>query len=645
MSDGDFSAIAPATITWPNGEPFSSHFNTRYFCRTHGLAEAREVFVEGNALTKRFNELHNNQHFVIGETRFGAGLNFLVTAQAFLQHAADGARLHYVAAEAQPLSQADLAQALKLWPTLEEFTTELITQYPSLTPGFHRQTLYAGRITLTLMFGDTHTMLAQLPARVDAWFLDGFAPANDPLMWQASLFECMAQLSHAGTTIASNASEEYVQQGLAQVGFALSLLPCSTRNREIITGTWIEKAPYKDSSEKERPHLSPQRSQRIAIIGAGLAGVTTAAALTQRGYQVQLFDRAGVASGASGNLAGVVYTTPSAHPTPQNRFYQSSYLYALKKFRAMQFPSNEQDGAITGVLQLAKNERLAEKALAALRSGLWPAELLSEPKINDTRPLKTPENERRTNTHGALVLHQAGYISAPQWCGRLVSHANLTIIGKNISQLSHLNNGSWQLTCDDASTASFDHVILANAAAALNLVSLPDLKLKNIRGQVSYVKKTSDSEKWPYAICHAGYLTPAINGLHCVGATFDIEDSEPKPRDDDDRKNIEQLKEYLPKQWRDLGGDDIEIHSRRVGFRCQSTDFLPLVGSLADIDKKMSGLWLNIAHGSRGITGTPLSAEILACMINGEPLPIDHDMLAALAPVRFTLRQAKRNEK
>lgn len=638
MPDRHFSAITPASLAQPNEESCFSNIN------------AQDVLLERSALATRFSKLQKSQHVVIGATQFGAGLNFFAASKAFMQHAPDNATLHYIAAESHPLSRADLAQATKLWPAFGSLAGELIEQYPALTPGFHRQTLLSDRITLTLMFGDTLAMFAQLSARVDAWFISSFTLTKSPSSKAAmskKLFERLAQLSHTGTTIAGNACDEAEQRELTQAGFNLGHPIPAEENQTSISGTWAGAEIPKESPIKKHQHLSGT-SSRIAIVGAGLAGITSAAALTQRGYQVQLFDRSGAASGASGNLAGVVYTTPSAHPTPQNRFYQSSYLYALKKFRAMQFPSEKQDGALTGVLQLAKNERLAEKAYAALQSGLWPTELLGKPSTQDTKALSTNHSSENkhiahdTNIQGALVLPQAGYISAPRWCARLLQQANLAISEKNVSHIARLNNGRWLLTFDDASTEPFDQVILANAAAALTLVSLPALKLKSIRGQVSYVKQTPSSEKWPYAICHAGYLTPAINGLHCVGATFDIEDREQEFRKEDDIKNIEQLKEYLPKQWQDLGGNDIEVHSRRVGFRCQSSDFLPLVGSLADIDEKMTGLWLNIAHGSRGITGTPLCAETLACMINDEPLPIDQDMAAALAPVRFTLRQAKR---
>mgnify|MGYP000707445470 CR=1 FL=1 len=81
--------------------------------------------------------------------------------------------------------------------------------------------------------------------------------------------------------------------------------------------------------------------------------------------------------------------------------------------------------------------------------------------------------------------------------------------------------------------------------------------------------------------------------------------------------------------------------SARVGFRCQSTDFLPLAGPLAEADSTLAGLWLNIAHGSRGISGTPLCAELIASEILAQPLPVDEQLRQALAPVRFLKRKQK----
>jgi glycine/D-amino acid oxidase-like deaminating enzyme len=116
--------------------------------------------------------------------------------------------------------------------------------------------------------------------------------------------------------------------------------------------------------------------------------------------------------------------------------------------------------------------------------------------------------------------------------------------------------------------------------------------------------------------------------------------------DSDDAENLAQLKHYLPNFWQELGGEDFQIVDRRVAFRCQSIDFLPLCGPLpvaTDIPHRPAqGLYLNVAHGSRGITGTPLCAELIADMICGQPLPTDQEMIDALAPARFIVRKRKK---
>src|SRR5690606_2994991 len=378
-------------------------------------------------------------------------------------------------------------------------------------------------------------------------------------------------------------------------------------------------------SEQLRPVT--QHRRRIAIIGAGLAGCSSAASLSAHGHVGSLFDPLGIANAASGNLAGVVSTTPSAHMTAQNRFYQGSYLYALDTFRRYGFPAGAEDGALNGVLQYAKDARQSEKQLQALDSGYWPTSLATH-----------ADNQ----ASGTLLLPRGGYLSPGNWCRLLLDQHGLTVNTQKVTTLVRTDDG-WQLTfADDTCSDTFDEIVLANADAALQLVNLPWLKLKRIRGQVSQVAATSSSRDWPQAICHAGYLTPAINEQHCVGATFDLHDDSNAPRATDDQRNLAQLHDNLPDHWQQLGGEQAKVITQRVGFRCQSTDFLPLCGPLAECDEKLAGVWLTIAHGSRGITGTTLCAELLTSELSGEPLPVDREMHDALAPARFLKRLQRR---
>jgi tRNA 5-methylaminomethyl-2-thiouridine biosynthesis bifunctional protein len=55
-------------------------------------------------------------------------------------------------------------------------------------------------------------------------------------------------------------------------------------------------------------------------------------------------------------------------------------------------------------------------------------------------------------------------------------------------------------------------------------------------------------------------------------------------------------------------------------------------------------LYINVGHGSRGLTYTPLAAEVLACIITGEVLPIAETLYKHCHPARFTIRNLIRNK-
>lgn len=605
MADTDFQPIHPARLDWQENTPLASNFGDSYFSANGGAEESDYVFIRGNQLDERFSRLGGDTLFTIGETGFGTGLNFLLAAERFLATAPADSRLDYLSVEKHPLTVKDLATACSRNPVAPALARELLDHYPPATPGFHRLSLAGGRVRLTLALGDALAMLGQAGARVDAWFLDGFAPARNPDMWQQPLFRRLAELSRPGATLATFTAAGFVRRGLQEAGFEMTKHAGFGTKRHMlggrVSGCWQAKRPD---------------ARGVAVIGAGLAGATLARALADRGCPVTLFDPTGIAGGASGNLAGVVYTTPSAHPTPQNRFYQSSFLQALHWFRRRGFPGRPDDGALDGVMQLPPHERGARKARQALAGGYWPASVMERAGGTDDAPW--------------LFFPGGGYISPPAWCRHLLDHPGIELRTLEVMGIEPREN-HWILDTGVAREA-FPRVVLANAQAARAFHDLHWLPLKSIRGQVSYCAATSASRQWRHAWCHQGYLTPAIQDMHCVGATFDLRGTDPGTTPEEDRQNLQTLRDNLPDHWQALGGGNARVVDRRTGFRCQSRDFLPLAGPVPDAP---AGLYLNLAHGSRGITGTPLCAELLATLICGETLPVDRDLLDALLPHRF----------
>lgn len=226
--------IQPARIRWNEDQPpLAEDFDDGYFSRHNGWAETEHVFIRGNRLRERWATLTTSS-FVIGETGFGSGLNFVAAWRAWQQTAPAGAHLYFVSAELHPLLPEDLIRAAAQWPDLQKEYSSLVGQYPSLTAGFH--VLNFPSVTLLLLLGDAHEMFSQLlhtthpdflprNALVDAWFLDGFAPAKNPGLWTQELFTVLALLSKPSTTLATFSAAGEMRRRLTAAGFSVRKEP------------------------------------------------------------------------------------------------------------------------------------------------------------------------------------------------------------------------------------------------------------------------------------------------------------------------------------------------------------------------------------------------------------------------------------
>ena len=205
--------------------PEAKDFGDIYFQPQQGLEESRYVFLQHNQLQQRWQQLSAFEHFSIGETGFGTGLNFLAAWQLWQQTAHQQAYLHFVSVEKHPLSRDDLARALSAWPELANFAQQLLAHYPVLTAGYHLLKFDQGHISLHLLLGDGVKCFEQLRsndhpqwmaynhATIDAWFLDGFAPAKNPDLWNDRLYALIADLSGPSTTLATFTAVGSVRRG------------------------------------------------------------------------------------------------------------------------------------------------------------------------------------------------------------------------------------------------------------------------------------------------------------------------------------------------------------------------------------------------------------------------------------------------
>jgi tRNA 5-methylaminomethyl-2-thiouridine biosynthesis bifunctional protein len=198
--------------------------------------------------------------------------------------------------------------------------------------------------------------------------------------------------------------------------------------------------------------------------------------------------------------------------------------------------------------------------------------------------------------------------------------------------------------------AQAPYVILASGAEAEWLAQSATLPLQAVRGQVSLLPAGAPGAV-AGALCREGYLTPAYAGWHALGASYDL-DRDAAERLDDHVGNLDRLARLLP-------GVEARFNPAhlpgRVAFRAVPPDRLPLAGPLPAESRhlpgevtqlaqlpRQPGLYAVLGLASRGLIWAALLAERLVAELEGEPLPLEADLVEAIDPGRFRLKALRR---
>jgi tRNA U34 5-methylaminomethyl-2-thiouridine-forming methyltransferase MnmC len=243
--------LIPATVAFrPNGSPYSPLYGDIYHSVVGSLAQARYVFLQGNGLPGRWQE---RAEFIVLETGFGMGINFLTTWAAWRADPARGERLHFVSIEKHPFSAGDLR--LTHAATVDDesvaaLAERLAAAWPVLTPGTHTLAFDNGSVTLTLIFGDAVDVLPTLELRADAIYLDGFAPAKNPGIWTPSIFASLAKLAADNATFSTYTSAGDVKRALLQAGFEYKKVPGFGWKRAMLVGRFPPRFEPRQPSPK-----------------------------------------------------------------------------------------------------------------------------------------------------------------------------------------------------------------------------------------------------------------------------------------------------------------------------------------------------------------------------------------------------------
>ena len=614
-------AIQTADLDWQLVDgidvPVSKQFGDVYFSKDNGLLETRHVFLNGNDLSTRLADLKPFEYFCVGETGFGTGLNILALWQLWQQVRPDNhSHLHAISVEKFPLSKVDLIRALNAWPELKPLADQLISQYPMPIAGCHRLSFPEERFSLDLWLGDAHDVfpVIEKTAPVNAWFLDGFAPSCNPDMWEENVLNNIVRLSEIGTTFASFSVAGVLKRGLKNHGISISRPRGFKHKREMLKAIWNPAEESNPSSAQETTQKKTERDtktnirpRQIAVIGAGIGGLSSAWAFAQRGHQVTIYDQSAPLSGGSGNPLALL--NPKLCPVEQSAehlmtlaWQQALTHYAkFKAFRPIQ----------VNQLALKNPEQLLELAEE------YPEEILA---VQDT------EDQEIQTAFPSLKLLAAGAVSPHQLRDEILQHPNIQYKQAKISYIEAATKP--QLFSDEQNLGEFDHVIVCTALETVQFFADYPV-LKPIRGQVSWVNNQAQPLSENIAYSYGGYCMQ-LDAEHLIlGASFYPGRDDAEVLAEDHVHNYELIHSVFPEYAQSLAST--ETWQGRASVRAQSQDYFPLLGKMKADEEIYSFAGL----GSKGFLFAPLCSEILAAQILGEACPIPSSLVKKLSVTRF----------
>ncbi len=644
-------------IIWRDGQPYSSLFDDIYYSSDEnesvsGESEFKHVFFKNNGLPERWD---SGKDFVIAELGFGSGLNCVLTIREWLKHCEvsnSNKTLHYIAIEKHPLSAETITELMSRYPELRGYSDELVENYPPAVEATHRRSLFDNRVVIHFKFMDVADALDDDGLEVDAWYLDGFSPAKNPAMWSEKLFALIVSNSRNGATCSTYTAAGFVKRNMQKAGLKTDKVKGFGKKREMLVARLADAVTgnketqpfrYRDKPWFQRPARLDVSIRTATIIGAGIAGLSLAYSLVQRGWSVTVVDKhGGLAKGASSNPAPIVYPRLSVNNDIDMMFYTSSYCHALHVLNKLQKTSKQQFWFGGGLLQSVDEKRLNK--------------ILDEFHFNEDYISKTgvtPDGEVTVD------YVTAGVVLPAILCDVLKDEcaANLKIIKADIDEV-RLCGKKW-CCFSDAESILDDEVLIVANGTEINELGLPlEFPVEAVRGQVAVLSENQASSQIKKTRNAAVHITPAIDGKHYLGATYDRGSNITTATQEDSKVLLQSLNNIYPEMF-----SDDDCCDAWVGFRTISKDRVPIVGAIPDVsfyDEEyadirhgsntriyrgaayLDGLYISAAHGSRGFTSSFLSAEIVASLIDGTPMPVSKRVLDYLSPSRFVVNDLKR---
>lgn len=581
-------ALESHQLQWKDELPFSLDANDIFF-QDEALNEIEHVFIKPNEIKHRSSVEKN---LIVGEIGFGFGLNFLSTCQTWIQNSNEGL-LTYLSIDHKIASHDEIKKLFKKFNELNDLEMTFFDCFEPIHQGINKFFFPQWSVELIIYVGDVLDAISDLDKnfKADAWYLDGFDPKLNNVMWSDPVLDFIQMHSYKNTTISTFTAAGFVRRGLTQRGFEVERKKGFKFKRHHITGK------YSKLSKEKNP-------KKIAIIGSGIAGCSTAYHLAKNGHVVEIFEiESEISSGASGNPLAALYPRFNLNNEPLNLLNFSSFYYADRFYKSLDCGGYFETG-----IGFKINDKRTESWIKKLKA------------LNREDLFSFSDNQNKTGLKDfkGVIFNHGGYIDPKKINQSLLDNENIKIHLRHEFKNFEIGSSNVTLRIDDNNQCDYDYLVLAHGSGLINFSN--DLSLS--KGQL-VAAKISNSIKMP--INSSGYILPAKDGLNWIGASYDHQF---KNLDVDEDK----LKKMIAFQEDQYGvKNNSQQYDSRAQIRTVSKNKLPIVGKY----KQNENIIMLGGFGSRGFCYGPILGDHVASIIDENPSPLEKNIATSLLPKNF----------
>ena len=592
------------------------------------------------------------QHWTFLDTDFHEGLRFLLLWDLWRRDPHRPSRLHVVALvpalpEAGLLREHLLAQ---LPASLHDKVDSLLEVWPIALAGVHRMDFDEGAVTLTLGVGPVPVLLHRLCMRADLLFLH--AGALEECLTDAVVAgRLLGGLAHPGAVVVMPIAQADCLQALERVGLlSQPARPSTSQSSTAFCMAQVvrtESGPADAWTQQARPD-----ARQAIVVGAGFAGLSVARALALRGWRVTVFDPDWRDDGTrphARHVAAALTPVASRDDNIRARLSRAGSLRAQAVWR--HFP----ESVVTrcGAIQLQRDSgRIVDLAQVVRTLAMNPAwiQYLTATQAADRAGVPI--------TRPGIYFPTAMRVQPQALLEALAATPGVTVRDGRVRALDWQDAGHWLVRDEAGQTlATAQQVVLSCGAHVRTILAESDLLASGARvaalhalgGEITMIPQDAVAGGPRCIIGGDGYVLPAMDGWCVTGSSYVHGAVAVDVTQEGARGNVRRAAGLLgqPELPEKLAANlaaklevspavnqlshiedspDVAALPGWGGWRAVLPGRLPAIGPI----HRAQGLWVTTGYASRGLTWACLAADLIVAALEGEPLPLERDLLEAI---------------